>query len=325
MPLSLLPKSTRGAALLTAEARRAGEAAAGAAAAVLQELLGAPVSITGAPLPGVASEAAGMTAVSVALEAAFASATLEVDSRLVARALEQLGGEATRTPAARDATAREAALLHLCTLAAIDALQGGPVEALVPRLELRAGAPPSRDALVVALELAVGEERGRGRLRVPAAALRALSRGAEPTEAAAALRIELALRTGTATLARAELDLLAPGDVLLLDDGVRRDELALPGGLTLRGRLEGSAFHVQEIAMTETQASYPLTLTVEVARVTVTFGELARLEPGAVLALDARRDGAVVLRAGERALARGELVDLDGALGVRLIELEGRP
>jgi len=113
--------------------------------------------------------------------------------------------------------------------------------------------------------------------------------------------------------------------VLLLDERDSGEELALPGGLTLRGQLDGSLFHVQEIAMTETQASYPLTLAVEVARVTVTFGELARLERGAVLALDARRDGAVVLRAGDRALARGELVEVDGGLGVRIVELEGQP
>ena len=323
--LSSLPKSTRGAALLTPEARRAGQEAAWAAASALQELLGTAVAIDGAPLPSVAVEAAGMAAVNVVLEGVACTATLEVDCRLLARALERLGGERVWTPAARGATERETALLDLCTLAALDALRGGAVEPLVPRLALPAGLAAGRDALVVALDLTVGDERGRGRLRVPPAALRALARGSEPTAAAAALPVELALRTGTATLARDELDLLAPGDVLLLDERDSGEELALPGGLTLRGQLDGSLFHVQEIAMTETQASYPLTLAVEVARVTVTFGELARLERGAVLALDARRDGAVVLRAGDRALARGELVEVDGGLGVRIVELEGQP
>lgn len=327
MPLSALPSATRGAALLTAAARAAGREAGAAAAAALGELLGAPVAIAARPLPGPAAAAAGLARVELALEGVGAPAALEVEAALLARTLERLAGEPARTPAARRATPREVALLELCTLAALDAaaaLPGG-AGALVPRLASPgAGAGPGPQALAVALELAVGEARGRGRLLVPPAAIRALAGEAEPTEAAAALPVDAGLCAGAATLARGELDLLGPGDVLLLDEA-RRDALALPGGLALRGRLEGARFHVEEIAMTETQASYPLTLAVEVARVTLTFGELARLEPGAVLALDARRDAAVVLRAGERALARGELVEVDGALGVRVLALEGRP
>ncbi|GEJ55573.1 FliM/FliN family flagellar motor switch protein [Anaeromyxobacter diazotrophicus] len=324
MPLSALPLATRGAALLSPGARAAGAEASRAAAAALTALLGAAVEIAGTPLSGPGAALTGMAAVEVALEGAGGCAVLEVDALLLARALERLGGEPVRTPAARRPTGRELALLDLCTLAALDAVRGGPVEALVPRLALGGGAAPEPGALVVALELGLGEERARGRLLVPAAALRALSRPGAPTAAAAELPLELALRRGAMSLARADLDLLGPGDVLLLDPGEPDEALVLPGGLALHGRLEGSLFHVQEIAMTETQASYPLTLSVEVARVTVTFGELARLEPGAVLALDVRRGGAVVLRAGERALARGELVDVDGALGVRVVELEGR-
>ena len=118
-----------------------------------------------------------------------------------------------------------------------------------------------------------------------------------------------------------DLAALAVGDVLLLDEGAARQQLVVPGGLEVAGRAEGDLFHVEELNMTETQASYPLTVSVEVARVTVTFGELARLEPGSVLPLDIRRDGAVVLRAGERAIARGQLVDVEGALGIRVLEL----
>ncbi len=56
-----------------------------------------------------------------------------------------------------------------------------------------------------------------------------------------------------------------------------------------------------------------------------TLGDLARLEPGGALALGVAKDGAVVLRAGERCVARGQLVDIDGALGVRVAQIGERP
>ena len=128
-----------------------------------------------------------------------------------------------------------------------------------------------------------------------------------------------------APLAPDELATLSPGDVVLLDEDAPWPEIALPGGLLLRGREEDGHFRIQEILMTETQAQYPLTLSVELGRITVTLAELARLEPGAAIALDLRRDGAVVLRAGERAVARGELVEIEGALGVRIAQIGDVP
>ena len=68
-----------------------------------------------------------------------------------------------------------------------------------------------------------------------------------------------------------------------------------------------------------------MVLEVELARVEVTLAELARLEPGATLPLALDRRGLVTLRAGERAIARGELVDVDGAVGVRVVSLEVAP
>ncbi len=73
--------------------------------------------------------------------------------------------------------------------------------------------------------------------------------------------------------------------------------------------------------MTETQASYPITLAVEIARVSLTLGALARLEPGSAVPLAAPKAGAVVLRAGDKASARGHLVEIDGGLGVQVTQL----
>jgi type III secretion system YscQ/HrcQ family protein len=82
---------------------------------------------------------------------------------------------------------------------------------------------------------------------------------------------------------------------------------------------------VEETIMSGRHAQLPVMLEVELARVEVPLAELARLEPGAVLPLAIDRRGLVTLRAGERALARGELVDVEGAVGVRIVSLEIAP
>ena len=131
------------------------------------------------------------------------------------------------------------------------------------------------------------------------------------------------MRGGAAALTPEELEALSAGDVMVLDGGAEPRALVLPGGARLSGRLEDEAFHVEEVEMTQRIAQLPVVLEVELARVEMTLAELARLEPGATLPLALDRRGLVTLRAGERAVARGELVDVDGAVGVRIIEPRG--
>jgi type III secretion protein Q len=76
--------------------------------------------------------------------------------------------------------------------------------------------------------------------------------------------------------------------------------------------------------MDDRLAEIPVTLEVELARVPLTLADLARLEPGSTLPLCLDQRGLVTLRLGERALARGELVDVDGAVGVRILSMELR-
>lgn len=53
----------------------------------------------------------------------------------------------------------------------------------------------------------------------------------------------------------------------------------------------------------------------------MTVAELTGLAKGAVVALDAQLNAAVELRLNGLAVARGELVAVDGKFGVRLIEI----
>lgn len=62
-------------------------------------------------------------------------------------------------------------------------------------------------------------------------------------------------------------------------------------------------------------------LRVELARFSLTVAQLTRLGPGDVLETRRRVGEAVTLRAGTAAIAEGDLVDVDGELGVRITRL----
>jgi type III secretion protein Q len=332
LPLALA-RVTRGFAELSPPARRVGTETAALVSRALSAVLGDRVQVEGAAVDSAPVRAAGMAVVAFALQGAGAAAgTLELDAALLARLLGRLSARTSALPSALVATDVERMLLTVLALVAADAATSSPaIRALVPRVLLDE-TPPAAGAvghvdvedLSVALEVRLGDDRGRGQLRVPAAAIRALA-SMEPARPVDGVAVEASWREGAVTLAPDELAALACGDVLLLDEGPRRAQLVLPGGLTIAGTAEQDAFHVEEIRMTEAQAAFPITLTVEIARVTLTLGELARTEPGATLALGARKDGAVVLRAGEHPVARGQLVEVEGALGVRIAQLGGLP
>ena len=65
----------------------------------------------------------------------------------------------------------------------------------------------------------------------------------------------------------------------------------------------------------------PVVVRVEIGTVSVNAGDVASLRPGDVLHTGKRLAEPVVLRVGGRAIARGDLVDVEGELGVRVREL----
>lgn len=319
-----LPALSRGFAALAPEVRATGARAAEGAAASLGTLLGREVSIRARACPGVAPRRAVAARLAVDLPALPATALLEVDPRLVVALVAQLAGGA-EDAAATALTPVETAALELFALAALEgACAVAEVEErLAPRLSRGDEAPPS--GLAVELEVVAAPVSGRARLLVPHAALRAL-RDPGAGGRALALPIPLSVRSGGAPISAEELDALGPGDVVLLDPAGGNDDAAvLPGGARISGRLEDGALQVKEVVMDERTARLPIRLEIELARVEVSLSELARLEPGAALPLALDRRGLVTLRAGERTIGRGELVDVDGAVGVRVLSLETAP
>ncbi len=67
----------------------------------------------------------------------------------------------------------------------------------------------------------------------------------------------------------------------------------------------------------------PVTLSLELASFELSVAELAALRPGEVVASGVPIGEAVRLRAGSTVVATGELVEVEGEVGVRLIELAG--
>lgn len=65
----------------------------------------------------------------------------------------------------------------------------------------------------------------------------------------------------------------------------------------------------------------PVQLTFDVGRLEVTLGDLRRLAPGAVLELGGGPADLVRISAHGRPIGRGELVDVEGAAGVRIVSL----
>jgi type III secretion protein Q len=321
-----LPRISRGFAALSPAACAAGTRALAAAAAALTDVAGRNVSLRARPLPGTASPRPGALRVAVDLGAVPTMATLELDPAIVIALVDALAGGSGTESAGTGLTPVEAAALELFALAALDGACSVPEieRALAPRLSRGTAEPAS--PLAIELEVATGEIAGRGRLLVSCGALAALrERGAAGADSASPVRISVSVRSGRATLAPGDLEALSPGDVVVLDARVERsDALVLQGGSRFTGRLDAGGFEVDEVTMTERSSLLPVTLEVELARVEVALSDLARLEPGSVLPLAVDRRGLVTLRAGERAVARGELVDVEGAIGVRILAMEDR-
>lgn len=321
-----LPVLAEGFASLTPAARATGRQVADAAARALSAVVGREVSVRGRPGPGVALPRSGASRLAVELTAVPAVAALEVDCSLTVALVDAVAGGPGAPPGATALTPVESAALELLALVAIDAACSVElVEAILgPRLARGLAEPGS--ALSIELDVSAGDIAGRARLLLPAAAVRAFRGPAAPDGPGAAIPILASVRGGRTVLSREELSQLAPGDVVLLDPpGGEADALVLPGGARISGRHEDGAFHVVEVTMTDRNGQLPLTLEVELARVELPLCEVARLEPGAVLPLALDRRGLVTLRIGERTVARGELVEVDGAVGVRVLAVEMGP
>jgi len=313
-----------------------GTEAAEVAARALADLVGEPVTITLRRVRSRDPSLAARDAVAVRFAADDHAFVVDVEASLaaivVARALKQ------RVPRIVDGFAEPvagafAAVLHamfrraLSTPLRVEAV--GPSTALVGELP---------DAVTASFTARVGPDAFDARVHGPRAAL-------PPATARlgdlGALPIALPIVVATCLATRADLA-LRDGDVLLVPETRLRGTGALTGPVVLvaprseRGLEATLAEDGRLVVRTERAASQPwstmdsnatlevledapLVVRIELGVVEMTAREWAALGPGDVIPLGRKLGDPAVLRVGGVEVARGELVQVDGEYGVRIL------
>jgi flagellar motor switch protein FliN/FliY len=212
-----------------------------------------------------------------------------------------------------------------------------------------------RNVTTAALTVFVDDDAFEARVTVPdafAPAPRGLPLSQEALSAMGEASIALPLVLMTTLASRLDVSALAAGDVLVptrsaalaacradgavlgavalvapsSERGLSAD-LAEGGQLVVRGLLENHPW-IQERSMTseatttttlEVLEDAPVVVRVELGSVEMKAREWAELAPGDVIALGRRVGDPAILRVGGVELARGELVQVDGEYGVRIV------
>ena len=324
------------------------------AAGLLSGALGGEMQLTARMADAVVqpSRALGHTALLcvLSLDGPGADAVLELDPRLAATlAALRTGGTGPDVPVLA-VTRFERALLAELVLGTLAALRElGAAEARWrPRL-VEVGTPRAeaerrlgrRGSLLIELQLQSAAVHGRALLHVPELALRAVALGVPehrgpPGAGIARARIGFSPRIRCGAVWGHVLGELAGAAVVLpgfrLVTGVLHGPLALVrSGVSLTGMLgpegfrhAGSDFHPpsQEVTHVDpTLSELPVELEVELARVPLSLAELGALQPGAIVPLRVGAGDPVFLRAGDRRIGRAELVELEGEVAARVLEL----
>ncbi len=291
------------------------------------------------------------------LDRAGTPAVLEVDRPVLLAAVGRMSGGGTRPAPSSKLNRIEEAAFGFLALVGLEAVRAHEVceRLFAPRL-LAANVARSvvletvdvRAAhLAVQVELEVAGVKGQARLFLHARAVQAQVQGEEvalPTELPQELscaQVEVQSFAGHASLDANELAALQPGDVVLFD-GLKLEEGRLHGagrllssGFAVLGALGADGFHVsrafargfpQESSMSHPApkndaAALPVEVEIELTRLRLTVGELAQVRPGAILPLHINAAEPVLLKVGDRAVARAELVEIEGEVGARILSL----
>lgn len=334
-------------------AREEGRVAAAAAAASLSTLLGCPIELTCALADATVDGRSTLShhAVFAVLELTHVRSfvVLELDAIAAAALLARVSGTDADGPLTQLTRLDESALGWLCLATLASLRSSGLIERrFAPRL-----VSISADAHTVAKKL-VGQPRhvtlslgvriagieGRARVVMPANALLigleqepCAERDALAPEVGAA-RLPFDCIATTPLLDRADVDSLRVGDVVPLE-AVRTAGPGLVGTLNLRGH--HTAFSVaaseagltflsllpqpQGRAMKKPSSDLPVQLEVELTRLSLSLAELGALRLGGVVPLHIGPAQTLTLRIGDRAVAKAELVDIEGELGARVVTM----
>ncbi|WP_315124610.1 type III secretion system cytoplasmic ring protein SctQ [Comamonas antarctica] len=284
--------------------------------------------------------------------------------QLPAAAAQQLlsalldGAALPEMPADMQSATLEAALDEL--LARLEALGRGAPRIVATTIGQAPAALPH--ALAWRLDAATGMQALAGMLRTDGLGLLLLAGlvaglpAQDGALASDALQVQLHLDIGYARLEARELQQLAPGDVLLMERSFLAGERVLwlqalgAGGLHVQLPPPDAAPHAPFLTVVQSWThampdldtplqdaadllAIPVRLSFDLGEITLTLAELRALQPGQAIRLGHPVAGAVRVRANGALVGEGELVEIDGHLGVALRRLappsrgpaDGRP
>ena len=258
---------------------------------------------------------------------------LAIGSVALVRGVAQLVlGGLDELAAPRAPTAAEQAVWALVVATAIDAIAPRTIITVVPS---GAAGPLDGERSLVAIDVAVdGGVRGRAWLAVPPAF--APPAGLMPLEHAAwldAVSVAAPVVMAHAALTPDEVDRLEPRDVIVVGriDGAPDAAALRVGRGAIPVTLPDAADRVtvrapyQRGRMDESLGDdLTVELAVSAGAVTVSARRLLELAPGEVLPLHRPAAGQVDLVVGQKVIGRGELLDVDGELAVRILAIHPR-
>ncbi len=198
-----------------------------------------------------------------------------------------------------------------------------------------------RRHVAMQLQVQIGETNSLVRLLLPAlwlqAKVEALASEAVPPalDEVLAATVSGTCIIGSALLPRKDAATLTNGDVVIFT-GVHQRSVGLigPGRVTtpsfeLRGTFTEAGFTLtraierptQESAMSKIDPSVPVEVEVELTRLRLPLHQLGLLRPGSVIPLHINAANQVVVRIGDKAVARAELVEIEGEIGARIVAM----
>jgi flagellar motor switch protein FliM len=308
-----------------------------------------PLGTASFAVVGVAARGGGARPIVFAVTGGAGPGRLSVEAGFGARLVDAaLGGAGTPRSVRAIGPAERGVLAGLL---------GGGLEPLGAAIGLGSGPPPTGGAAPISFLVETRAGAGSIALELDGPAPPPRLDGARLRRRAARLPIALRVELAATRLRGVEVAGLAPGDAVVFDgilsqafgsetpwrvalavgagaaDGHAAPiQIDVKGKLTVVGGFQARRRELdQEIDMEPTGTSdvttvlgaAPIEVVAELGRITLRGDELLGLAPGAVLTLPGGR-GDVSLRVGGELFAEGEIVDVDGELGVRILRVVAR-
>jgi len=279
-------------------------------------LAGGPVTVQRHAIHGATSRASIDPHAAIAeVRIAGASLIVTASAQPVRKLAQRLLGGPGELAAARPLTAAEHAIWALALAAAIEDLDL-PAE-VWPLAEL------DPDLVRDATQIELGLDLAGTPLTVVALCPRELELQVPPPRALPAWKFYVPVVVGACALPRASLTRLAVRDVITLEGGLALwfGEGAI-GLAATPGMVEAkvtTGYVPRDMALPD---EAHVELIVQLGTTRLTLRQLAELAPGAIVALGRPLSGPFELRAAGRLIGHGELVDVDGEVGVRIVSLQ---